>query len=131
MAKKNANKFLEYRGKPLVRCGNTIYYGNMNDPYVIMLQITSTKTFNDMEIADRVLIQLLNTDPDCRPRDRIVKKSEKKAFTMQWTSVQSGLNVHSKKELHKKRIKAVSCDTAFSFVLPVYIKKNNKKENLN
>lgn len=79
MAKKN-NKFLEYRGKPLVRCGNTIYYGNMNDPYVIMLQITSTKTFNDMEIADRVLIQLLNTDPDCRPRDRIVKKSEKKGL---------------------------------------------------
>ncbi len=79
MAKKN-NKFLEYRGKPLVRCGNTIYYGNMNDPYVIMLQITSTKTFNDMEIADRVLIQLLNTDPDCRPRERIVKKSEKKGL---------------------------------------------------
>ncbi|MBQ8576064.1 MAG: hypothetical protein IJ447_08475 [Clostridia bacterium] len=80
MAKKKDNKFLEYRGKPLVRCGNTIYYGNMNDPYVIMLQITSTKTFNDMEIADRVLIQLLNTDPDCRPRDRIVKKSEKKGL---------------------------------------------------
>ena len=79
MAKKG-NKFLEYRGKPLVRCGNTIYYGNMNDPYVIMLQITSTKTFNDMEIADRVLNQLLNTDPDCRPRDRIVKKSEKKGL---------------------------------------------------
>ena len=79
MAKKT-NKFLEYRGKPLVRSGNTIYYGNMNDPYVIMLQITSTKTFNDMEIADRVLIQLLNTDPDCRPRDRIVKKSEKKGL---------------------------------------------------
>lgn len=79
MAKKG-NKFLEYRGKPLVRCGNTIYYGNMNDPYVIMLQITSTKTFKDMEIADRVLIQLLNTDPDCRPRERIVKKSEKKGL---------------------------------------------------
>ena len=63
-----------------MRCGNTIYYGNMNDPFVIMLQITSTKTFNDMEIADRVLIQLLNTDPDCRPRDRIVKKSEKKGL---------------------------------------------------
>ena len=80
MAEKKKAKFLSYKGKPLVRCGNTIYYGNMNDPYVIMLQITSTKTFNDMEVADRVLIQLLNTDPDCRPRDRIVKKSEKKGL---------------------------------------------------
>ncbi len=80
MAKKNENKFLEYRGKPLVRCGNTIYYGNMSDPYVILLQITSTTDFNGMEIADRVLIQLLDTNPDCRPKERIVKKSDKKGL---------------------------------------------------
>ena len=49
MAKKNTVKFLTYKGKPLVRSGNTIYYGNMSDPYVIMLSITSTKKFNDME----------------------------------------------------------------------------------
>ena len=77
---KKESKFLEYRGKPLVRSGNTIYYGNMSDPFVIILQITGTKTVQDMEVADRVLIQLVNTDPDCRPRDRIVKKSEKKGL---------------------------------------------------
>lgn len=80
MAKKNTVKFLTYKGKPLVRSGNTIYYGNMSDPYVIMLSITSTKKFNDMEIADRVVVQMLNTDPDCRPRERIVKKTEKKGL---------------------------------------------------
>ena len=80
MAKKNTVKFLTYKGKPLVGSGNTIYYGNMSDPYVIMLSITSTKKFNDMEIADRVVVQMLNTDPDCRPRERIVKKSEKKGL---------------------------------------------------
>ncbi len=80
MAKKDENKFLEYRGKPLVRCGNTIYYGNMADPYVILLQITSTTDFNGMEIADRVLIQLLDTNPDCRPKERLVKKSDKKGL---------------------------------------------------
>lgn len=80
MATKKESKFLEYRGKPLVRNGNTIYYGNMNDPFVIILQITGTRTVEDMEVADRVLIQLVSTDPDCRPRDRIVKKSEKKGL---------------------------------------------------
>ena len=80
MAKKNTVKFLTYKDKPLVRSGNTIYYGNMSDPYVIMLSITSTKKFNDMEIADRVVVQMLNTDPDCRPRERIVKKTEKKGL---------------------------------------------------
>ena len=52
----------------------------MSDPFVIILQITGTKTVQDMEVADRVLIQLVSTDPDCRPRDRIVKKSEKKGL---------------------------------------------------
>lgn len=80
MATKNESKFLEYRGKPLVRSGNTIYYGNMSDPFVIILQITGTKTVQEIEVADRVLIQLVSTDPDCRPRDRIIKKSEKKGL---------------------------------------------------
>ena len=75
-----AEEFITYKGFPLVRKGNQIYYGNMSDPYVIMLSITSTKKFNDMEIADRVVVQMLNTDPDCRPRERIVKKSEKKGL---------------------------------------------------
>lgn len=75
--KKNEEQFLTYRGKPLVRSGNMIYYGNMSDPFVIMLQIMSTKPQGDVEVPDRVLIQLLNTDPDCRPKERIVKKSEK------------------------------------------------------
>lgn len=78
--KKKDNQFLEYRGRPLVRCGNMIYYGNMNDPYVIMLQIMGTKKVNELDVAERVLIQLLNTDPDCRPKDRIIKKSEKKGL---------------------------------------------------
>ena len=80
MAKKNEIKFLTYKGKPLVRSGNTIYYGDMNDPFVIMLSITSTKEFKGMTIADRVVVQMLNTNPDCRPRERIVKKAEKRGL---------------------------------------------------
>lgn len=73
-------QFLTYKDKPLVRCKNTIYYGDMNDPYVIMLQIMSTKEENGMEMADKVIVQLLSTDPDASPRERIVKKSEKKGL---------------------------------------------------
>ena len=75
MAEKKKAKFLSYKGKPLVRCGNTIYYGNMNDPYVVLLQIVSSKKVNDLDFADKVTVQLLRTDPDARPRDRIIKKS--------------------------------------------------------
>ena len=79
-AEKKNSEFLTYKGKPLVRNGNIIYYGNMSDPYVIMLQIMGTKKTQDIEVPDRVLIQLLSTDPDCRPKDRIIKKIEKKGL---------------------------------------------------
>lgn len=80
MAIKKEEKFLTYKGRPLVRSGRTLYYGNMADPYVIMMQINSTKKSGDMDMSGRVVIQLLNTDPDVRPRDRIVKKSEKQGL---------------------------------------------------
>lgn len=78
MAKKE--DFLTYKGKPLVRSGNTLYYGNMSDDYVVMLSISSSKPINDLEVADKVTVQLLSTDPDVRPKDRIIKKSEKKSL---------------------------------------------------
>ena len=80
MAEKKKAKFLSYKCKPLVRCGNTIYYGNMNDPYVVLLQIVSSKKVNDLDVADKVTVQLLTTDPDASHNDRIIKKSEKKGL---------------------------------------------------
>ncbi len=70
-------EFLTYKGRPLVRKGNEIYYGDMSEKYVIMLQIITTKKDGDLEIADKVLVQLLDTDTELRPRERIIKKSEK------------------------------------------------------
>ena len=35
MSEKQKSPFPMYRGKPLVRSGDTIYYGNMTDKYVI------------------------------------------------------------------------------------------------
>ncbi|MFR1035712.1 MAG: hypothetical protein ACLSF7_06655 [Acutalibacteraceae bacterium] len=66
-----------YKGRPLVRKGNTLYYGSMAEPFVIMMQITSTKKVKELDVANKVTVQLMNTDPDVRPRERIVKKSEK------------------------------------------------------
>ncbi len=77
MAKK---KFLMYKGKPLVRSGKTVYYGYMSDPYVVIMQITSTREVKGVEVADRVVVQLVNTDPDVRMKDKIVKKAERRGL---------------------------------------------------
>lgn len=68
---------LTYKGRPLRRKDNIIYYGNMTDPYIIFLQILEQKPVGDMNVASRVSVQLQLTDPNLKSRDRIVKKSEK------------------------------------------------------
>ena len=69
--------FLMYKGRPLVRSGNTLYYGSMAEKYVIVMQILSTKDEGDLKMAEKIQIQLMLTDPEVRMKDRIVKKSEK------------------------------------------------------
>ncbi|MEF2836519.1 MAG: hypothetical protein U0N82_02190 [Oscillospiraceae bacterium] len=71
---------LQYKGRPLMRKDNLIYYGSMADSHIVMLQILETKKMGDMDIATRVSVQLQLTDPTARSRDRIVKKSEKDGF---------------------------------------------------
>ena len=79
MAEKK-NDFLTYKGKPLVRNGNTIYYGDMNDDFVIMIRILSSKEFGDTDLASKVSVQLVNTDPNVSIKEKIVKTSEKKGL---------------------------------------------------
>ena len=68
---------LTYKGHPLRRKDNLIYYGSMADKYIIMLQVMDAKKVNDLNVATRVAVQLQLTDPDLKSRDRVVKKSEK------------------------------------------------------
>ncbi len=74
------DEFLMYKGKPLVRCGNTIYYGDLSEKCVVMMQVLTTKTVNGKEIADKISVQLLSTDEELRMKDRILKKSEKQGL---------------------------------------------------
>lgn len=71
------NEVLMYKGRPLMRKDNLIYYGSMADSHIVMLQILETKTVGGAEIASRVSVQLQLTDPAAKSRDRVVKKGEK------------------------------------------------------
>ena len=68
---------LVYKGHPLRRKDNLVYYGSMADKYIIMLQIMNTKKVKDLDVATKVSVQLQLTDPDLKSRDRVVKKTEK------------------------------------------------------
>ena len=44
---------LTYKGKPLVRKDNELYYGNMTDPYVLYLQIMTPSLWATSRLQTR------------------------------------------------------------------------------
>ncbi|MEE0840345.1 MAG: hypothetical protein U0L72_07375 [Acutalibacteraceae bacterium] len=68
--------FLTYKGKPLVRKGNTVYFGNMSDTHIVRLTILSKEN----DIADAIKIELMLSDTGLKEKDRIKKTSEKHGF---------------------------------------------------
>ena len=80
-----AAKELVYKGHPLRRKDNIIYFGSMADKYIIMLQILETKKVEDLDVATKVSVQLQLTDPALKSRDRVVR-ARKPASTPRWTS---------------------------------------------
>ena len=71
-------KALEYKGHPLQRKDNIIYYGSFADKYIVMLQILDTKKVKDLDVATKVSVQLQLTDPSIKSRDRIVKEERER-----------------------------------------------------
>lgn len=58
--------FFYYRGFPLVRSGNEIYYGSMGDKFVTKLTIRESESFKDSEMPTKVMVQMVPTqmEPD-------------------------------------------------------------------
>ena len=84
-----ATQGLVYRGHPLRRVENLIYYGSMADKYIIMMQVLDTEPLKDISLAKRVSIQLQLTDPNLKSRDRVVRSTEKGSMSeaMEFASI--------------------------------------------
>lgn len=74
MAEKSGT--LTYKGHPLRRKDNLIYYGSMADKYIVMIQVTGTEKDGSLDVANKAHLELQFTDPDLKSRDRVVKKSD-------------------------------------------------------
>ena len=67
---------LMYKGHPLRRKDNLIYYGSMADKYIIMIQVTSSEKEGGLEVANKVQLQLQRTEPGLKSKDRVVTQSD-------------------------------------------------------
>lgn len=75
-------KFMYYKDRPLVREGDTICYGDMNEKCILILEIMSYKNVNGNDVPDTILIQVIDSgDPN-----KIIKQGQKSglndAFSM-------------------------------------------------
>ena len=73
-------EFLTYKGKPFVRNGNIIYYGDLADSCVVMLQIMDATKEGDLDMSGRISLMLMLTDETVSAAERILKKSEKEGL---------------------------------------------------
>ena len=69
-----------YRGKPLVRQGNFLFYGFPDEKYILCLNILESNKVGDVTVATRVLAQVQSTDETLSLNERIVKQVEKRNF---------------------------------------------------
>ena len=71
-----SGKYLEYKGKPLVREGDTICYGDMSEKFILILEIMSYKQYEGNEIPDNILIQII----DSKDPNNIIKQATQKGL---------------------------------------------------
>lgn len=81
MPESNEKKeFFSYKGLPLVRKNDTIYYGNMYDEYVVMMEIKEKTNVGGLNVASKIRIYKMATDEKLNPMEAIVKSSEKSSL---------------------------------------------------
>ncbi len=90
------SKFFTYKGLPLVRKGNEIYYGNMTDEFVVWIQIVETGKVGDLDVAKKVRLYKIATSDDVPPNEKIANTAEKSGLyealdiASAWLSCQAG-----------------------------------------
>lgn len=81
MAESTVNgSYIMYKNRPMVREDNIVCYGNMDDKYILQLVIMTEKEYMGKIVPDKVIVQIMSTDPSLSESQRIVKQDLKDGF---------------------------------------------------
>ena len=70
---------MSYKGHPVVRDNSKLYYGEPENPFIVVLTVLESKPQGENVLPSRVLVQLQSTDPKlAMSGDKIAKESERK-----------------------------------------------------
>lgn len=97
--KTKKKKQLTYKGKPIYRQGNRIYYGNLEDDLILVLDVVETKKIKDSEVSTKVLFEVQDNTGELG-KGATFRKGERenlyKAFDMGAWWLQDALDMQSK-----------------------------------
>ncbi len=68
---------LTYKGLPLVRTEDEMYYGNPSEKYIVYLKVLSTKQIGNQTVSDKIHVSLISTDTTLDPIRRMKKQGIK------------------------------------------------------
>ena len=68
---------LTYKGLPLVRSEDEMYYGNPNEEVIVYLKVLSTKQVGNQTVSDKIHVSLISTDTTLDPIQRMKKQGIK------------------------------------------------------
>ena len=71
-------EIFKYKGKPMVRRGDTIYYGSLDEKYIIIFTVKSKKKVGDLEVADSVSIDLCTNKGN--GKEKVLKKAVRESL---------------------------------------------------
>ena len=88
MAAVTEREKLIYCGKPLLREGNVLYYGEFSENFIVRFTILESENVNDLDIARKVIIELLEKHGDDISQAKLTKKAER---TSMWAALDIGI----------------------------------------
>lgn len=78
--KKNKLDELMYKERPIVRRGNVMYYGFIDDKYIIKITEEESETVGNTEIGSKVTVQLTTNNTKLKGKERIIRQSKKEGL---------------------------------------------------
>jgi hypothetical protein len=69
--------FITYKGYPLVRKEDEIYFGSMTDEYFVRMQIIHKSNYSGINVADKIRVYKVSTNEKLNVEDAIIRSGEK------------------------------------------------------
>lgn len=69
-----------FRGVPLVKKGDTLYYGDPSGKFLILLKILEKEKVNELDVSTSVDIELVMNNPALSEKERLIKKAHREGL---------------------------------------------------